>query len=418
MSKLSIQGAFAISLLTATLSFYAQADTDLDKNLQAIEAFSQRTESLLEASQNNGVAYSDLVEGIGDVLERTQSAKAAVSSIDLSKLSVIANDNAALGDKYIAEYRDFLGELDKNSACYTPNMVDEYQTEVSKLRDFADSVTDYASVSDEGEAYEAMMAISANSVLVAAVPSLFAIQNMCIAQDAAPVIEQFGEVEGAIVNALIGQAILNEEGEFDLPSEMLNGGEDDAFFEEDDGYDEDDSSPLISELTFLEPKIAECMKQSADASGVERVNGITMFICDLPKNAKVRLDDLAQFPYLDMVILSGGDIESLAPLTNATYLSQITVEDSTIQSFGDLSDMTASVVFSYVTASNWGSLAQSGLDYITIEQPHDCSELSPLLGSGAVTVEYVDDEQDTVSDEALETANLLVVTDCRQDSVF
>lgn len=52
------------------------------------------------------------------------------------------------------------------------------------------------------------MMLSANSVQVATVPSMFAVNNLCMLEDAAPVLEQFGEVEADIVKALVGQAIL------------------------------------------------------------------------------------------------------------------------------------------------------------------------------------------------------------------
>ncbi len=83
LNRPRVSQCVAAVVMTVT-SFCAFAATDLEQNLSAVEAFSARTESLIEEAQENGDAYSLLVEEVGDVMARTQSAKAAMQTVDLS----------------------------------------------------------------------------------------------------------------------------------------------------------------------------------------------------------------------------------------------------------------------------------------------------------------------------------------------
>lgn len=228
LNRPRVSQCVAAVVMTVT-SFCAFAATDLEQNLSAVEAFSARTESLIEEAQENGDAYSLLVEEVGDVMARTQSAKAAMQTVDLSKLAALARSNAALGDKYVSEYKAFIGALASDSACNRPESVVEFNKKIQKLRDTATTLSTLAPPSTEEQALETLMMLSANSVQVATVPSMFAVNNLCMLEDAAPVLEQFGEVEADIVKALVGQAILAGDDGDDLFPEA---------FEEDD-FDQD-----------------------------------------------------------------------------------------------------------------------------------------------------------------------------------
>ncbi|CZF85563.1 hypothetical protein [Grimontia marina] len=420
-------------LLVSMLSFPSMAYEQIEHNIQLVEELQKKTAPLIEKSQKNGRDYQDAVSAMSDVLEKTESPMAAVRSGDFNRLVSLARSNASLGNNYINEYKVFLDEIDKSSTCYRPDFLSKYRESVAELNAFADALPSLkAAANTEIAASEVMMALSMNGMMVSGIPSTFMMShNLCVVGDAASVLEQLSEVEGAIVKALVGQAILAEDPDFDLPPEMLDDEFAGEYLANADSYPEDDfledghfqdeyeeiPSPLISELTFADPQIEKCLKQSADMDQAERVNDLSTVICELPKAAKIHLNDLAQFPYLNDVMFSGGEIESLSPLNSAESLSQILIDRSTIHSFGDLSNVSATAVFSNVNSGDWGSLTQSGMDYIVIEQPGDCGQLAPLLGSGAVIAKFAGDDAPNLTYEDVKSSKV-VVTDCRKDSVF
>lgn len=422
----------ATLLFAAMLSLPSVVYGQIEHNIQLVEDLQRKTASLMEESQQNGEAYQEIIAAMTDVLEKTESPLTAVRSGDLGRLASLARSNASLGNGYVTEYKAFLDKVDQSSTCYRPDLVTEYRQSIAELNDFADAIPSLkAAANTDMAASDVMMALNMNAMLMATVPSTFMVHNLCVVGDAEPILQQFNEVEGAIVKALVGQAILAEDPDFDLPPEMLG----DAFADEylanadsypDAGFVEDDHfqdeyeetvSPLISELAFADPQIEKCLKQSAEMDQAERVNDLSTVICELPTSAKIRLNDLAQFPTISDVMLSGGEIESLSPLNSAESLSQILIDHSTIHSFGDLSNVSATAVFSNVKSEDWGSLTQSGMDYIVIEQPGDCAQLAPLLGSGAVIAKFAGDDAPNLTYEEVKSSKV-VVTDCRKDSVF
>ncbi|WP_325895285.1 hypothetical protein [Grimontia sp. NTOU-MAR1] len=419
---------FFVSMLSLPSVAYGQ----IEHNIQLVEDLQRKTASLMEESQQNGEAYQEVVAAMTDVLEKTESPLTAVRSGDLGRLASLARSNASLGNAYVTEYKAFLDKVDKSSTCYRPDLVSEYRQSITELNDFADAIPSLkAAANTDMAASDVMMALNMNAMLMATVPSTFMAHNLCVVGDAEPILQQFNEVEEDIVKALVGQAILAEDPDFDLPPEMLDDEFAGEFFTNADSYPEDDFledgysqdgyeetlSTLISELVFADPQIEKCLKQSADMDQAERVNDLSTVICELPKAAKIRLNDLAQFPYLNDVMLSGGEIESLSPLNSAESLSQILIDRSTIHSFGDLSNVSATSVFSNVNSGDWGSLTQSGMDYIVIEQPGDCGQLAPLMGSGAVIAKFAGDDAPNLTYEDVKSSKV-VVTDCRKDSVF
>lgn len=204
-----------------------------------------------------------------------------------------------------------------------------------------------------------------HGVLVAQVPGTFQMGNLCFVEDAAPVLNDYfrGIDENQLVELADGFA--NDASQIDGSSDGLYLTEptDPTFFDESAvGPEPDVLSPLISDLAFTDPHVQKCVTLAAEASLAERSNDLAVISCNFPGNPAVSLDDLSHFPYLEIITLNGASLISLAPLGGMADLSQVMVKDSTIQSFGDLSSLTAICCFPMLnqrTGRHWPALVLS-----------------------------------------------------------
>ncbi|MEZ9522885.1 hypothetical protein [Enterovibrio norvegicus] len=414
-------GSFAFScrlsavFLCCIFPFSVAAETDIERNMAAIEKLQNNTAPLIDEALSNVGEYEVLTQKLSERFESTGSGLMALRVAKIDTRIALAKSNSALAERYIEKYKTFLNDVDPESACYRPELVSDFYDRIQSLGDLSATILTFKTTTEEDKAMAAVVQLGMHGVGVAEVPGAFVVANACILEDTAPVLEAFfGDMSGEEFSDLVelaeGQGVL----------EPLS---DDMWQDEDAVGDEmDEPAPLsqpIDEVEFIDPEMASCVSMAAQVSEATRVNDLSALLCDLPTNAKIRLDDLASFPGLEVVTLSGVEVESLAPLNDMPALSQVLIEQSTISSFGDMSNVQADLVFSEVDAEDWGALAQSDAGRIYIEQPSDCRSLSSLVHSGAVSVIFSDGEGQLDAQGMSDSVNAdrVVITDCTRDSV-
>ncbi|WP_434361082.1 hypothetical protein NF212_22020 [Parasalinivibrio latis] len=407
-----------VSLLAAALSFSAPALTGIDRTMQALGNFQDSTQPLLEKSQNNVRQYQVLTERLAGQLDSTGSGLAALRVAGIDTRSKLALSNASLAESYIGKFRGFQNEVDHQSACYRPEMISEFRDQIDKLRTLTAKILTFKAITDENEAIAAVAELGMHGVLVAQVPGTFQMGNLCFVEDAAPVLEK--HFQGMDESEFLELAENAAGDHFISPSDEQYLSEPvDPFFPEDQMFEPspDAVSPPISDIAFTDPHIEKCVNSAAKASLAKQVNDLTVVSCDFPGNATIRLDDLSHFPYLEIITLSGADLASLAPLGGMADLSQLMVKDSTIKAFGDLSSVTAHMLFSNVESKDWEALASSGVESIQIEKTDNCRSLSPLLNSPNIRVMGPEMDTSSMMNFELTETTKLVVTDCSKDKM-
>ncbi|MBE1276800.1 hypothetical protein [Enterovibrio baiacu] len=397
------------------LPFSVAAESNIERNMAAIEKLQNNTAPLIDEALSNVSEYEALTERLSERFESTGSGLMALRVAKIDKRIALAKSNLALAERYIEKYKTFLNDVDPESACYRPELVSDFYDRIQALDDLSTTILTFKTITEEDKAKAAVVQLGMHGVGVAEVPGTFVIANACFLEDAAPVLEAFfGDMSGEEFANLAELA--ESEGMLEpLPGDLW---QDDEALEE--GMDA--LAPLsqpIDDVVFSDPEMEACVSMAAQVNEATRVNDLSTLLCDLPINAKIRLDDLASFPGLEVVTLSGVEVESLSPLNEMPALSQVLIEQSTISSFGDMSNVQADLVFSEVDAEDWGALAQSESGRIYIEQPSDCRSLSSLVHSGAVSVIFSDGEGQLDAQGMSDSVNAdrVVITDCTRDSV-
>ncbi|WP_231757563.1 hypothetical protein [Microbulbifer elongatus] len=127
---------FAVTLFTVLVTACVP-DTD---TLDEIEAFSERTETLLEKDRALADEYGALVEELSRTVSETGSAKAAVESGVYDKLAGNMDSALALATQYQQELESLFGKLDQDSPCYHPEIADNLKTAIAEKRQIASAL--------------------------------------------------------------------------------------------------------------------------------------------------------------------------------------------------------------------------------------------------------------------------------------
>ncbi|MDD1779981.1 hypothetical protein LRP49_02110 [Enterovibrio sp. ZSDZ35] len=413
-------------LLCCFLSFSSlnvSADANIEQVLDATEALNDNTEEILADAEKNVEEFGAILNKMEEVQNRTESALAAIRSVDFGKMASLAHDNARLGNLYIAEYQTYLNQVGEESTCYRPQVIGEFRDTVSKLKDYANRIPQLKAVGTEEDALLSIMELGFKSGSFFAVPSMFAVQTLCVVGDAEPIFEQFNAMEGDVVAGFLAHAMKGEgfeDGDIPpLPEDMMEMYEEDMMEmheEEDDAWEPVPSRP-ISEITFSDPNIETCVKQSAEMFEAQMTDELPEVVCELQNGAAIVLDDLAQFQELKQVVLAGATIHSLAPLSGLPYLNYVVIENSVLSSVGDVSRLGGALLLSNTAVTGWSDFADSRLDTLNIEQPKDCRSLSTFLQNDSLIVTFLGTGQfETIGD--IDGNGMRVVTECTKDSVF
>ncbi|MGF1766348.1 hypothetical protein L4D06_03020 [Enterovibrio makurazakiensis] len=390
------------------------ANTDIERVLDATEALNDNTVNILADAERNTEEFGAILNKMDEVEQQTDSALTAIRSGNFGKLTLLALDNAKLGELYVAEYQTFLKHVGQDSSCYRPHVIGEFNESIAKLKAYAARVPQLQAVSSEEDALLSIIELNLKSGSFFAVPAMFHVTTLCIVGDAEPILEQFNAMEGDVVAGFLAQAMQGngfENGDIPpLSDDMIE------MLEEEDAWEAIPSRP-ISDIQFSDPNVEICVKDSAEMFGAEMTDELPEVICDFPEGEPVALEDLAKFQALEHVTIEGAKISSLSSLSGLPYLNSVVIENSVLSSVANLSDMGGSLVLSNTEVIGWSDLAQSGFDTVNIEQLKDCKSLSAFLKNDSLIITFVGTgEFETLGD--IDGNGMRVVTDCTKDSVF
>ncbi|TKB51455.1 hypothetical protein FCL40_02555 [Ferrimonas sediminicola] len=417
-AKGGILSALLCGVTTAWCSG-AAASTD-----DAILRFQQDTATIIEQAHGLNRKHAEQMEEFSRRLDDTQSALAVLGSPLIPEMKQTAAKMLALGNQYLIQYQRFLGELNKSSECYQPRKLDRYRQISSELQDYLDSLESLTSVTNEGDAFAALMTINLGQTRLAMLVDLLNVAKICYLSETAPSLAaDFQALDGALAASLPWSgAILASLDDEDPPGSEQGWG---------DGAEDvgDDAPPLppplvasppqstpIAALTFSEPSIGRCIRQAAEQFMLDTSDEVTTLSCQLSTTEPVTLADLTGLSSLQALALAGGNITDLTALAPLARLELLQLEGSRVERFEGLDRFSGNLSLSAVHSQDWQALARSQAETISIMAVPDCSALAPLARHPGVALLYrgLDPYQmaDLMEQVDRGEKSLTIMTDC------
>ncbi|TVP15538.1 hypothetical protein [Shewanella sp. KCT] len=432
--------ALTSALSLVSISGLASADTgtgtDKDTDREAIKQFQLETMPLTERARQLSRKHKEQMETFSNKLDQYQDAKPLLQDALIGEMALTADKMLTLTNEYLPRYRAFLARIDKNSSCYQPKRLEQFQQTRDEVQDYLNQLQGLIQTQDQGEAYAALMAINIGQSRAAVLVNLLETSKLCYVTQAMPAVaqdillleglmaERLPEiVEAANLSASepeglsLNEPILNEPSlnEPRLNKPELNQPTQNGFEPKSADASRLDanaagtiladsntngSSPVDSEAfnqreENTTPKLPglqgntldACIEQQVSQLGLTSAQALTVLSCRLSSDS-VSLKALSKLSNLEMLSLQGGVLTDLSALAGLSHLSLLNIEQSQIITFGDLKALKGNLSFSEVDSQDWQALANTQAESIAIMSPTRCDALKPLANQPNVALLY------------------------------
>ncbi len=421
--------ALTSALSLVSISGLASADTgtgtgtgtDKDTDREAIKQFQLETTPLTERARQLSRRHREQMETFSNKLDQYQDARPLLQDALIGEMALTAGKMLTLTNEYLPRYRAFLTRIDKNSSCYQPKRLEQFQQTRDEVQDYLNQLQGLTQTQDQGEAYAALMAINIGQSRAAVLVNLLETSKLCYVTQAMPAVaqdillleglmaERLPEiVEAADLSAPKPEGLSLTEPSLNEPE--LKGSEPkstDASRSDANAAstiladsNTNGSSPVDSEaFSQLEentsPKqpglqgntLDACIEQQVSQLGLTSAQALTVLSCHLSSDS-VSLKALSKLSNLEMLSLQGGVLADLSALAGLSHLSLLSIEQSQITNFGDLKALKGNLSFSEVDSQDWQALANAQAESIAIMSPTRCDALKPLANQPNVALLY------------------------------
>ncbi|MFV7785358.1 hypothetical protein ACNPKB_15260 [Shewanella marisflavi] len=442
-SKVLLALALTSALSLVSISGLASADTGADKD--AIKQFQRQTTPLTERAHQLSRKHNQQMESFSNKLDQYQDARPLLQDALIGEMALTAGKMLTLTNEYLPRYRAFLARIDKNSSCYQPKRLAQFQQTRDEVQDYLNQLQgltqSQAQTQDQGEAYAALIAINIGQSKAAILINLLETSKLCYVTQAMPEVaqdillleglmaERLPEmVEAANLSASEPEGLehsesrLNEisSAESSINAPDLNGTD----IESADASRPDDNAAVPStsdskstdsdKLSQQDKALDACIKQQVSQLGLTSAQALTVLSCRL-SSASVSLNRLSKLSNLEILSLQGGVLADLSALASLNHLSLLSIEQSQIITFGDLKALKGNLSFSEVDSQDWQALADTQAESISIMSPTRCDALKPLAEQPNVALLYKGLSPQAMADLMQRQASmqgLTIMTDC------
>ncbi|QYJ83046.1 hypothetical protein [Shewanella aegiceratis] len=444
--------ALASALSLVSISGLASADTgtgtDKDTDKEAIKQFQLETTPLTERARQLSRRHKEQMETFSNKLDQYQDARPLLQDALIGKMALTANKMLTLTNEYLPRYRAFLTRIDKNSSCYQPKRLEQFQQTRDEVQDYLNQLQSLTQTQEQGEAYAALMAINIGQSRAAVLVNLLETSKLCYVTQAMPAVAQdillleglMAERLPEIVEAANLSAFEPEGPSLNEPSlnqPELKGSEPkstDASRLDANATgtlladsNTNGSSPVDSEAfnqreENTSPKqpglqgntLDACIEQQVSQLGLTSAQALTVLSCRLSSDS-VSLKALSQLSNLEMLSLQGGVLADLSALAGLSHLNLLNIEQSQIITFGDLKALKGNLSFNQIDSQDWQALANAQAESIAIMSPTRCDALKPLANQPNVALLYKGLSPQAMADLMQRQASMqgpTIMTDC------
>ncbi|QYJ94413.1 hypothetical protein [Shewanella spartinae] len=436
LSLVSISGLASADTGTGT-----GTDTDKVTDRDAIKQFQLQTTPLTERARQLSRRHREQMETFSNKLDQYQDARPLLQDALIGEMALTANKMLTLTNEYLPRYRAFLTRIDKNSSCYQPKRLEQFQQTRDEVQDYLNQLQSLTQTQEQGEAYAALMAINIGQSRAAVLVNLLETSKLCYVTQAMPAVAQdillleglMAErlpdiVEAANLSASEPEGLehsesrLNEisSAESSINAPDLNGTD----IESADASRPDDNAAVPStsdsksadsdKLSQQDKALDACIKQQVSQLGLTSAQALTVLSCHLSSDS-VSLKALSKLSNLEMLSLQGGVLADLSALAGLSHLSLLSIEQSQITNFGDLKALKGNLSFSEVDSQDWQALANAQAESIAIMSPTRCDALKPLANQPNVALLYKGLSPQAMADLMQRQASMqgpTIMTDC------
>ncbi|QYK13545.1 hypothetical protein K0I63_03245 [Shewanella rhizosphaerae] len=444
--------ALTSALSLVSISGLASADTgtgtDKDTDREAIKQFQLETTPLTERARQLSRKHKEQMETFSNKLDQYQDARPLLQDALIGEMALTADKMLTLTNEYLPRYRAFLTRIDKNSSCYQPKRLEQFQQTRDEVQDYLNQLQGLTQTQDQGEAYAALMAINIGQSRAAVLVNLLETSKLCYVTQAMPAVaqdillleglmaERLPEiVEAADLSAPKPEGLSLTEPSLNEPE--LKGSEPkstDASRSDANAAstiladsNTNGSNPVDSEAfnqreENTTPKqsglqgntLEACIELQVSQLGLTSAQALTVLSCRLSSDS-VSLKALSKLSNLEMLSLQGGVLTDLSPLAGLSHLSLLNIEQSQIITFGDLKALKGNLSFSEVDSQDWQALANAQAESIAIMSPTRCDALKPLANQPNVALLYKGLSPQAMADLMQRQASMqgpTIMTDC------
>ncbi|OEG74904.1 hypothetical protein BEL05_12050 [Shewanella colwelliana] len=201
----AISIVLVITAMTYSCKLLAMSTRD------AILNFKQDTNTIVEQSHRLSKQHARQMELLSQKLDETQSAKIVLQSEFIGDMTQTAEQMLALANQYLPHYQHFLANIDKDSDCYQPEQLAQFQQTTTELQDYVDNIDSLLTTRDEAEAFSALMAFNLGQTQVNMLVDMFEVSKFCYLSEALPpLVEDVQSVETELVEKLIQHGAIDE----------------------------------------------------------------------------------------------------------------------------------------------------------------------------------------------------------------
>ncbi|MXR69789.1 hypothetical protein GNT65_14095 [Shewanella sp. JBTF-M18] len=457
-SKLLRALALTSALSLVSMSGPASAETGKDSDRDAIKQFQLETTPLTKRAHQLRRRHKEQMESFSNKLDQYQDARPLLQDALIDEMAITAGKMLTLTNEYLPRYRAFLARIDKNSSCYQPKRLEQFQQTRDEVQDYLNQLQGLTQTQEQGEAYAALMAINIGQSRAAVLVNLLETSKLCYVTQAMPAVAQdILLLEGLMAERLpeiveAANLSASEPGELSSNKPSLNKPElnepelnkpahNGSELKGTDANPSDanaasailtdsntnGSNPVDSEAfnqreentTPKQPGLQgntldACIEQQVSQLGLTSAQALTALSCRLSSDS-VSLEGLSKLSNLEMLSLQGGVLTDLSALAGLSHLSLLNIEQSRITSFGDLKALKGNLSFMEVDSQDWQALADAQTESIAIMSPTRCEALKPLANQPNVALLYKGLSPQAMADLMQRQASiqgLTIMTDC------
>ncbi|WP_281213168.1 hypothetical protein [Shewanella insulae] len=431
LRALALTSALSLVSISGLASADTSADTGKDTDREAIKQFQLETTPLTERARQLSRRHKEQMETFSNKLDQYQDARPLLQDALIGEMALTAGKMLTLTNEYLPRYRAFLARIDKNSSCYQPKRLEQFQQTRDEVQDYLNQLQGLIQTQDQGEAYAALMAINIGQSRAAVLVNLLETSKLCYVTQTMPAVaqdillleglmaERFPEiVEAANLSASepgelspnkpslnkpsLNEPELNEPAHKGSELKGMDANPSDANAasailtdSNTNGSNPVDSEAFNQREENTSPKqpglqgntLDACIEQQVSQLGLTSAQAITVLSCHLSSDS-VSLEGLSKLSNLEMLSLQGGVLTDLSALAGLSHLSLLNIEQSRITSFGDLKALKGNLSFMEVDSQDWQALADAQTESIAIMSPTRCEALKPLANQPNVALLY------------------------------
>ncbi|MCG9738199.1 hypothetical protein L1D32_08520 [Shewanella insulae] len=457
-SKLLRALTLTSALSLVSMSSPASAGTGKDTDRDAIKQFQLETTPLTKRAHQLSRRHKEQMETFSNKLDQYQDAMPLLKDALIDEMAITAGKMLTLTNEYLPRYRAFLARIDKNSSCYQPKRLEQFQQTRDEVEDYLNQLQGLTHTQEQGEAYAALMAINIGQSRAAVLVNLLETSKLCYVTQAMPAVaqdillleglmaERLPEiVEAANLSASepgelspnkpsLNKPELNEpelnkpahngselKGTDATPSDanaasaiLTDSNTNASSPAEKEAFSQREENTTPKQPGLQGEALDACIEQQVSQLGLTSAQAITVLSCRLSSDS-VSLEGLSKLSNLEMLSLQGGVLTDLSALAGLSHLSLLNIEQSRITSFGDLKALKGNLSFMEVDSQDWQALADAQTESIAIMSPTRCDALKPLANQPNVALLYKGLSPQAMADLMQRQASLQglsIMTDC------